>query len=245
MKPIHIFYHLFTVNKWRQLFTYHINSIVKSGLYDACTNMHLGIVFQHPSDLKDVRGIEQQYPKLNIIGVREYNDLPVKIWNDPEQYMNVQPGECETILKLVEFAKKNNEDSNYLFLHSKGVTHPNDKNRNQIKYFYGKGLNQEADKNTTAEFILEDLTNNVVFNWKEIISLLNTNNYYHYVFNFFWLSGEALNQFELENYDKFSTKGKKHGRNNRHYTARFPINLYEANNKVTIRNQGQIIPFLK
>jgi len=242
-KPIHIFYHLFTKGHWQSLLQYHIDSVVSSGLYDVSESMHIGVVYHSDTDLDIIKNIINKYDKISILNQRYVSNLPVDMWCDANFKMNVQPGEGETFSYMIDFIKKTDYDSNCLFFHSKGVTSPSDSNRSQIQHFYDMGLDKNVNSKTTREFIVKTMTDNVVHNWKDIIRILDENDFYYYVWNFFWITSDNLKKFNPHKYEK-SGFGRIYKRKNRHYTARFPQNLWESINDTNIHNAKAKIPLI-
>jgi len=192
-KPIYIFYHLFTAGRnWQSLLQYHIDSVVNSGLYAVCDSMHIGVVYHSDGDVDEIKSIISKYDKINILNQRYVSNLPVDMWCDSNFKMNVQPGEGETLSYMIDFIKKTECDSNCLFFHSKGVTSPPDSERSQMKHFYEIGLDKNANSEQIRSFILKSMTDTVVSNWRDIVRILDEKDYYHYVWNFFWVTSEQL-----------------------------------------------------
>ena len=54
MKEINVFYHVFTVNHWRHVLDSHIEQLRHSGLYDACSHIHVGAVYTEHRDLSEL-----------------------------------------------------------------------------------------------------------------------------------------------------------------------------------------------
>lgn len=242
-KAIHIFYHLFTKGHWQSLLEYHIDSIVSSELYDVSESINIGVVYHDDSDLARVKSIIKKYDKINILNKRYVNDLPIDMWCNNNFKMNVQPGEGETFSHMIDFIKKTNHESNCLFFHSKGVTSPPDSNRSQIKHFYDIGLDKNANSKTTRDFIVKTMTDNVVSNWKTIVDILDEKDFYYYVWNFFWIKSDILKKFNPYEYEKTGF-GKRYKRKDRHYTARFPQNLWESVNNNNITDGKNKIPLI-
>ena len=60
---------------------------------------------QYDNLLKEI----EKYPKIKIFSKREYESLPIQIWDKPIVSINTQLGEGESILKMIDFSysKKN------------------------------------------------------------------------------------------------------------------------------------------
>jgi hypothetical protein len=99
--PIYIYFHICTINTWREIVTHMLNKIKESGLYN---------------EVKEIRCV--------VLG--EYNKDD-EIWNDPKInviYTTTDSSQYErpTLNRIYEHSKI--EDFNVLYLHSKGVTKP-------------------------------------------------------------------------------------------------------------------------
>ena len=54
---IRIFYHLFLVNEWRRVFEFHLKQMRRSGLYDACEQVHVGAVYDDARALSELNSL--------------------------------------------------------------------------------------------------------------------------------------------------------------------------------------------
>ena len=244
-KNIVIFYHLFLMNNWKEIFNFHLYEIVNSGLYDKVSQINVGIIYKDGIELKEFnkefnKEFFESYKKINILYERQYDLIPVKVWNNPERKMDIQLGEGETILKMVEYARENNDEDIYLFFHSKGVTDPPDKNRSQISHFYNKGLSKKSDSSEARYFILRDMSHELIREWKRNIDFLVDNEFYYYIWNFFWVKGSLLKKFNFDNFCKNAPRNI--GFYDRHFTAVFPVNLYGAINHVDYKTSDYYEP---
>jgi glycosyltransferase involved in cell wall biosynthesis len=107
---IAIFYHLYQIGNWKQVFEHQITRLQRSGLYDAADYIHIGVngSYRMPFNLDKV---EQH-------GVLKRN--------------RNTSSEIETLIDMAEFCK-NNPDYKVLFLHAKGVTWHNTEFENSTK----------------------------------------------------------------------------------------------------------------
>lgn len=243
---IYVFYHLFMVGKWGEIWTYHLSEIIEAGLYDSCEEIKIGLVYKSTGDLEEFRTLIRQYPKVSILYSRYYKELPATIWKDPELKVKTQLGEGETILKMAEYVQKiENDELKCLFFHSKGVTKPNNKKRSQIRYFFEKGLPETADEEAAQDFILKDMTYESITKWEEKSALLNKYSFYYYIWNFFWISGEMLKAFDIREFNKRGPYPQKNQFRGRHHTAIFPINLYIAQSSESLTGIKDLIGFCK
>ncbi len=241
---IYIFYHLFLVERWRDIWHYHLQKMIDSELYDKCEEIKLGVVYKNIEELEEFKSIIEDYKKVSILYTRDYDNLPVKIWSEPEKKVKAQLGEGESILKMIEYAKTiDNDQFCCLFFHSKGVTKPNNKRRSQITHFYNKGLPESADAEETQHFILEDMTEETVVKWSEKIALLENHSFYYYIWNFFWVTGTMLKNFDFKTFNKKGEFPRKYKFRDRHHTAIFPINLYQVQSKKDVGDLRKLIGF--
>ncbi|MEM9829700.1 MAG: hypothetical protein AAF944_03640 [Bacteroidota bacterium] len=241
---IYVFYHLFLVERWRDIWKYHIDTLVESGLYKGCKEMQVGVVYKNAVELEEFLRMLKEHPKVLILYTRNYHSLPIAIWSEPKKSIKTQLGEGETILKMIEYVRNiGGNNFSCLFFHSKGVTRPDNKRRSQISYFYRKGLSESADAEETEQFILRDMTEETVAKWNEKIRLLENHSFYYYIWNFFWVTGEMLKGFNFTTFNKKGEFPRKYRFKNRHHTAVFPINLHQVQHKKDCGDLRKLIGF--
>ncbi|WKN41967.1 hypothetical protein [Tunicatimonas pelagia] len=241
---IYVFYHLFLVDRWRHIWNYHVQTVIESELYDSCKEVKVGVIYKNAEELKEFEDIIKKYPKVSILYSRSYSSLPVTIWNEPKKTITAQLGEGESILKMIEYAKKiEGNQFSCLFFHSKGVTRPNNEKRSQISHFYARGLAESADAGETQRFILQDMTEETVAKWREKLALLKRHSFYYYIWNFFWISGKMLQAFDFKAFNKRGEFPTKYKFKDRHHTAIFPINLYQVQHKKKLGDIRKLIGF--
>ena len=104
-KPIYIYIHAALINNWADVLYTQLSKVKKSGLYDACEAIFIGMVGNHDVINFDhnIVPIVKEYDKIHICG---YN-------GDLSLY------ETFTLDKLHKHAKK--EDAYFLYFHCKGV----------------------------------------------------------------------------------------------------------------------------
>lgn len=233
-KDIIIFYHIFANGNYKKILDFHLNEIKSVGLYESCKQINFGLVYSNQDDLTYVKTLIESDDKLNLYYSREFENLPIKPIST-EPHMSVkQMGEGETIMKMVEFSKSHSESKNhvYLFLHTKGASLPNkEEKRNQTKIFLE--IDETISQGELTKKLLEKISYNVIHNWKEHLNELGSKNLYYYIWNFFWMNGKFLRKFDQDEYYKYSFRGQTKRRiyQNRHYTANFPLGVYEQVNK--------------
>jgi len=108
MDKIAIFYHLYQVNNWLEIFNDQMANIQNSGLFDAADYIHIGINGNQPVELELKKNQKIKY-------------------NSPEYF----DGEMETMSDLYGFCLANKEYK-VLFLHAKGVTMYNSEYENNV-----------------------------------------------------------------------------------------------------------------
>lgn len=226
-RPVIIFYHLFAVNHWKEVISYQLDQIVETGLMDEIDRMYVGVNYLEERILEEVRELLSEYPKVVIYHERHSKNFPVTIWNEPKVEIRSQLGEGETLLKMVEYAQQN-PPAYYLFMHSKGASRPNDKSRSQIGYFYKKGLSERSNGNQIRKFIIKELTSSMLSDWREILKEIEDKNFFHSLWNFFWVRSEMLEEFDFQHYRRNAPIAKRRGLKDRHFTATFPVSLYQA-----------------
>ena len=241
---IRIFYHLFLVNDWRHVFEFHLEQMRKSALYDACERIHVGAVHDDERSLSELHSVLRPFDKVTLRFTRALATPPV-IWRNPEvRLSDGRLGECETILSMVEHAQSRDPGDVYLFFHSKGVTNPPTMRRKHLPYFVGRGLDPSASNDEANEFVLMD-TAIVVSNWREYVRALKTaNRFWYYMYNFFWVSGSLLQQFDFEEYIRLHQElappqQRPHRldvywNTTRHVFSLFPIKLHAFTNGIEL-----------
>ena len=237
---IRIFYHLFLVNEWRHVFEFHLKQMRRSGLYDACDQVHVGAVYDDDRALSELDSLLPGNGKTTLHFARAL-EAPPTIWRDPEvRLADGRVGEGETILSMTEHARQRDAADIYLFLHSKGVTRPPTKRRRHLSYFVGRGFDPSGSNDAANAFVLED-TATVVTNWREYVEALETtSSFWYYIYNFFWVSGDLLRQFDFDEYmrlhrDLAPPQQRPHRlgsdwKKTRHLFSLFPIKLHAFRN---------------
>ncbi len=99
---IHIFIHVCTLGHWKEILWQEIAKVRKSGLYDACDSISLGVVGS-----EDVTVFASLFPKIHLL----YQDPDVTLY------------ERKTLLQLHDFCSAKADDTLVLYLHTKGVRH--------------------------------------------------------------------------------------------------------------------------
>jgi hypothetical protein len=178
MKKIAIFYHLFQINDWKNLYLQQINSLNISGLYDACDFIH--------------------------IGVNGDQDLPFIMEKMEVKYNEGKILEAHTLQSLWEFSKSN-PDYKLLYFHSKGLTHYNNEYfslttntwRIYLEYFVihkWKDCVNDLEKYDcvgsewiTNSKLLDTETQEYVYNYNP-----------HYSGNFWWANSSYIQNLELD-----------------------------------------------
>ena len=142
---------------------------------------------------------------------------------------------------MTEHARHRDDPADiYLFLHSKGVTHPPTRQRRHLSYFVSRGFDPSGSNDAANAFVLED-TATVVSNWREYVKALETtSSFWYYIYNFFWVSGDLLRQFDFDEYLRLHRELAppqqrphrlgSHWDKTRHLFSLFPIKLYAFRN---------------
>lgn len=230
---------------WREILEIQLNELVECGLYEELVSLKIGVVYSKKSQLEELENkFVEKFKKIELIYKREFKSFPVLIWTDPKVEIKTQLGEGETILKMVEFAKTKSTADKYLFMHSKGSTKPNPWCRSQMNHFEDRGIEKEKKYNRgvrdrTNNLILKDITTEMVTEWKEKIKILENNDFYYYVFNFFYATGSFLSKFDFDEFNESGCFPKKFSLKNRHWSAMFPINLYGVVNGLALNTYSK------
>ena len=243
----YLFYHLYIADTpvWQDILKVQFDSIADSRLYEELKTIYFGVVYNNESDLLRLNEFVKKFDKIKIIYTRQIKSLPVKIWSNPNTSILNQLGEGETILKMIEFAKQNPSD-NYLFMHSKGSTNPNSNCRSQKDHFLKRGMQPYENKNWNRthrkrvnNFILKDINIEIIEKWKNKLEILKSNDFYYYIFNFFYATGAFLSKFDFKEYNENGCFPKEFSLNDRHWSAMFPVNLYGVINNLDLSIKSQ------
>lgn len=117
-KKIQIFYHIFLLNNWDDIVKEQIKSLSDSGLLEVST-LNVGVLFDKQIDSKEEILLEllSKVPSLNLMFIDENNSF----------------GESKTLSKLKEFSMTDTDNTNILYLHTKGVTQYNSVREKPVK----------------------------------------------------------------------------------------------------------------
>lgn len=223
---LYVFYHLFLLNQWQDVFLQYLKAIEKSGLQKQITQIYVCAIFKEKDDLKMLMKILKKYPKTILYYKRQYLDLPVQLWHKPNIKTHTNLGEGESIMKMLEHAKTNPKESNYIFLHAKGVTNPDNVRRLQTSYFFKNGLSKSSSNEEMNAFITKKIIEKTINNWEQHLKALQTKNFYYFVFNIFWIRSDFLQKFDFNDFNTKAQFPVEYSLSNRHWSAIFPLNLY-------------------
>ena len=131
MSNIDVFYHVYKQEGYQPLVKEQLDRVVSSGLYEAADNIFIYSVGGPPFD----RGLLADLPKIKLVA-----DL------------GANPFEFETLNSIKDYSE-NNANRNILYMHTKGITTPGNRNTIHWRKF--------------MEFVNID-------NWKECVDMLKT-----------------------------------------------------------------------
>ena len=117
-KKIQIFYHIFLITNWYDIVKEQIDSLSNSKLLEIST-LNVGVLFDKQIDSEKEKLMEllSKVPSLNLMFIDE----------------NVSFGESKTLIKLKEFSMTDTNNTNILYLHTKGVTQHNSVREKPVK----------------------------------------------------------------------------------------------------------------
>lgn len=231
-QKIIIFYHIYANEHYQKIINYHLEVIKKSSLYDQCDSINVSVIYKDKKDLDYVIDWINSNDKINLYHSRKFKSLPTILFKNSIFKCNTELGEGETIMKMYDYSIKNKSDNDlYMFIHTKGTSLPPDSIRSQTKKFVPNY--QTLTPTQLRDTIQDTLTKKVIIKWKDHVDQLNKDKVlYYYVWNFFWVKGSLLRKFDEKKYIAYSQRGKQYKAPiNRHYTAYFPLGLYEMVNK--------------
>ena len=128
-QPIHIFMHICMIENWKSIFDEQIYIIKKSGLYDKCEKIHLGIVV----NIINISEI------LNLFNDNLSDNLSNK-FNILYIDSNINLYEIHTINHIKRYCNTLNHEIYILYIHTKGVRRAGNENviiswRKMMEYF--------------------------------------------------------------------------------------------------------------
>ena len=174
---IRIFYHITCIGSWESILNNQIHKIIYSGLYDDCENIYCYVVGA---------GNLKEYAKCIKILQNIGNKIIIRKTNESDQ--------LNEAFTLSDIRNCINEDTQLLYLHTKGVTRYNTniyklgETEHVVENLYGNIM----DWNNIMEFVL-------VKNYKACLKELQTHdvvgmNYVdqppHFSGNFWWCTGK-------------------------------------------------------
>jgi hypothetical protein len=120
MSNLYIFYHIYCCEHTEKIITSQINKIIYSGLYSTITTVHC-FVTGEPKYVDACISFIKRYGKKFLISAIGYNDTTYERFTLEKIKMLIQPGD------------------KFLYIHSKGVTKPDNKNvadwRDVMEYY--------------------------------------------------------------------------------------------------------------
>ena len=244
MPPVFVFYHLFIppdikprARRWQAIWASHRESLLSSGLYDACSGVSVGVVAQQCRDLVEARAALAGLHRAQVAFSRKL-DSPTDQWPTRAPFVPTDGriGEGETILSMARHAENAPPQSIYLFLHAKGVTNPRWRRRKHLRYLQSVGCRGTTDEEVN-DFVLRHLSN-VIMDWRRYVVSLESCDFSYRLFNFFWIRASLLRRFDFASYmdwhgigappehRELHVRGEWHWNAIRHLFALFPIKLY-------------------
>ena len=207
-----IFYHLFTENFWKEIFQFHLKSIIESELYNSIDSMTVNVIWKEEEDLQKTIDICEPYSKIKICNRNFSRNIPFGVNRNVttkfEEHFEVQLAEAETILKTVNDAKVNrNKKINYLHLYSKGSSSQCISRQKRRKYEEVK--NDPITTKTKRDLrVIRDF----VFDWRRCTRKLKTHNWigpkkqapvYGTLINMWWATSCLLRKFDMQKFLKW------------------------------------------
>ena len=172
--PIHIFIHICMIENWKEIFDDQINTIKKSGLYNKCEKIHLGILGNGKIPIDE---------KFNIL----YHDYRITLY------------EIHTINHIKTYCDNLDYEIYILYLHTKGVRKAGNDNvtkswRKMMEYFLIEQYKICIDNLNIYDTLGNNIVNLSCYN-KDKISL-NKNHTFHYSGNFWWSKKSYIDKLD-------------------------------------------------
>jgi hypothetical protein len=182
--PIHIFIHICMIENWETIFNDQINTIKKSGLYDICEKIHIGLL----GNINNFNNIIFNDEKFNIL----YIDSRINLY------------EINTINFIKYFCLNIEYEIYILYIHTKGVRKAGNENvttswRKMMEYFLIENYQHCINNLHNYDTIGNNIVNMYCVNMNEIC--VNKNHTYHYSGNFWWSKKSYIDKLTFLNID--------------------------------------------
>lgn len=179
--PIHIFIHICMIENWKEIFEDQIKTIKKSGLYDRCEKIHLGILGNNIQNIPFDK-------KFNIL----YYDSRTTLF------------EIHTINHIKTYCDNLDYEIYILYIHTKGVRKAGNNSviqswRKMMEYFLIEQYKICIDNLNIYDTLGNNVVNMYCYNKDEIA--INNKHTLHYSGNFWWSKKsyiDKLNYLQLD-----------------------------------------------
>jgi hypothetical protein len=182
--PIHIFIHVCMIENWEFIFTDQINTIKKSGLYDICEKINIGLL----GNMNDFNNIIFKDDKFNIL----YIDTRINLY------------ETNTINFIKYFCSNIDHEIYVLYIHTKGVRRAGNEDvtiswRKMMEYFLIENYEYCINNLNIYDTIGNNIVNLFCYNNDKI--RINKNHTYHYSGNFWWSKKSYIDKLNFLDLD--------------------------------------------
>jgi len=182
--PIHIFIHVCMIENWESIFNDQINTIKKSGLYNICKKIHIGLL----GNINNYNNIIFNDDKFDIL----YIDTRINLY------------ETNTINFIKYFCSNIEYEVYILYIHTKGVRRAGNENviiswRKMMEYFLIENYQHCINNLNTYDTIGNNIVNLFCYNINE--SCVNKNHTYHYSGNFWWSKKSYIDKLNFLDLD--------------------------------------------
>jgi hypothetical protein len=186
--PIHIFIHVCMIENWESIFNDQINTIKKSGLYNKCEKIHIGLLGNSKNISLEIFNDD----KFNIL----YIDCRINIY------------EINTINFIKYFCSNIDEEVYILYIHTKGVRKAGNEEvtiswRKMMEYFLIENYIYCINNLNIYDTIGNNVVNLFCHNMDEIS--INKNHTYHYSGNFWWSKKSYIDKLKYLDLDLSKT----------------------------------------
>jgi hypothetical protein len=186
--PIHIFIHVCMIENWEYILNDQINTIKKSGLYNICEKIHIGLL----GDINNLSNDIFKDEKIDIL----YIDSRINLY------------ELNTINFIKYFCLNINYEIYVLYIHTKGVRkvgneHVIESWRKMMEYFLIENYQYCIDNLINFDTIGNNIVNMHCYNFDEIC--VNKNHTYHYSGNFWWSKKTYIDKLNFLDINLFNS----------------------------------------
>jgi hypothetical protein len=204
--PIHIFIHVCMIENWESILSDQINTIKKSGLYDICEKIHIGLL----GNINNLNKLIFNDVKFDIL----YIDTRINLY------------ETNTINFIKYYCNSIDYEIYILYIHTKGVRKAGNENvtiswRKMMEYFLIENYKNCINNLNIYDTIGNNIINSFCCDFNEIC--INKNHTYHYSGNFWWSKKSHIDKLNFLDVDLSESSVNTRYRSENWILSKYPI----------------------